>query len=153
MFAITTAQARGGSADALSKLPQLSTALEAATTLSARNAIEVTRMRAWLASSLTETLQTLGLQVPALNTGTNVVPQDMLAMLHKGEAVVPAPYNPAYGNSGREEVLVAEIRALRSELSELRAETRSTAVATNKTARILERVTPDGNSLQTVAAA
>jgi hypothetical protein len=34
----------------------------------------------------------------------------------------------------------------------LRAEARSTAVATNKTARILDRVTPDGTSLQTVAA-
>jgi hypothetical protein len=58
------------------------------------------------------------------------------------------------GNSTRrDEVLVAEIRALRAEVSELRAEARSTAVATNKTARILDRVTPDGNSLQTVAAA
>jgi len=58
------------------------------------------------------------------------------------------------GNSTRrDEVLVAEIRALRAEVTELRAEARSTAVATNKTARILDRVTPDGNSLQTVAAA
>jgi hypothetical protein len=59
-----------------------------------------------------------------------------------------------FGNSTRrDEVLVAEIRALRAEVSELRAEARSTAVATSKTARILDRVTPDGNSLQTVAAA
>jgi Ca2+-binding EF-hand superfamily protein len=59
-----------------------------------------------------------------------------------------------FGNSTRrDQVLVAEIRALRAEVTELRAEARSTAVATNKTARILDRVTPDGNSLQTVAAA
>jgi len=53
----------------------------------------------------------------------------------------------------REEMLVAEIRALRAEMVDLRAEARSTAVATNKTARILDRVSPDGTSLQTVAAA
>jgi hypothetical protein len=53
----------------------------------------------------------------------------------------------------RDEALVAEIRALRQEMTELHAAARSTAVATNKTARILDRVTPDGNSLQTVAAA
>ena len=152
MFSISTAQARSGSADALSKLPQLSAALEAATTLSARNAAEVTRMRAWLASSLTETLQTLGLPVPALATGTNMVPQNMLAMLHKGEAVVPAAYNPANGSAMQDKSLISEVRALRAELADLRAEARSTAVATNKTARILDRVTPDGTSLQTVAA-
>jgi hypothetical protein len=34
-------------------------------------------------------------KIPALATGTNYIPQDTLAFLHKGEAVVPAKYNPA----------------------------------------------------------
>lgn len=34
-------------------------------------------------------------QIPKLATGTNFVPQDMLAYLHEGEAVVPKKYNPA----------------------------------------------------------
>jgi TP901 family phage tail tape measure protein len=38
--------------------------------------------------------------VARLATGTNFVPQDMLAFLHKGEAVVPAKYNPATGGVG-----------------------------------------------------
>lgn len=36
-------------------------------------------------------------EVPKLNVGTNYVPEDQLAFIHKGEAVVPAdknPYNP-----------------------------------------------------------
>ena len=33
-------------------------------------------------------------------TGTNWVPRDMFALLHRGEAVVPARYNPAGGRSG-----------------------------------------------------
>jgi hypothetical protein len=53
-------------------------------------------------------------------------------------------------NTARLEALVER---LTQEVADLRAEARSTAVATNKTARILDRVTPDGNSLQTTAAA
>jgi hypothetical protein len=36
-------------------------------------------------------------RVPKLETGTNFVPQDMLAMIHKGEAVVPKKYNQTQG--------------------------------------------------------
>lgn len=36
-------------------------------------------------------------KIPMLETGTNFVPKDMLAMLHKGEAVVPKEFNPSAG--------------------------------------------------------
>lgn len=39
--------------------------------------------------------------IPALATGTNYVPGDTLAMLHKGEAVVPKQYNPSAGGTDR----------------------------------------------------
>jgi hypothetical protein len=37
--------------------------------------------------------------IPALATGTNFVPRDMLAYLHEGEAVVPKEFNPAAGSN------------------------------------------------------
>ena len=36
-------------------------------------------------------------RIPTLNVGTNYVPEDTLAMIHKGEAVVPKKFNP-YAN-------------------------------------------------------
>ena len=39
-------------------------------------------------------------KIPKLAVGTNYVPQDMLAYLHEGEAVVPKAYNPAAGGMG-----------------------------------------------------
>lgn len=35
--------------------------------------------------------------IPQLNVGTNYVPEDQLAMIHKGEAVIPKKFNP-YAN-------------------------------------------------------
>lgn len=96
-FATATAQARAGDETALAKLPELSRLLERATEESATSAVELARMRGWLAGSLTETMKLLGLDVPKFDVGTNYVPRDMLAMIHEGEAIVPKAYNPAAG--------------------------------------------------------
>jgi len=40
-------------------------------------------------------------EIPKLNIGTNYVPNDMIAMLHKGEAVVPKAYNPSAGGQAQ----------------------------------------------------
>ena len=37
-------------------------------------------------------------EIPKLNIGTNFVPEDTLAMIHKGEAVIPKKFNP-YANN------------------------------------------------------
>lgn len=37
----------------------------------------------------------LGLKMPSFDIGTNDVPQDMVAMIHKGEMIVPKEFNPS----------------------------------------------------------
>lgn len=44
--------------------------------------------------------------IPQLATGTNNVPQDMFAMLHEGEGVVPKKYNNNQGNGGPVTIIV-----------------------------------------------
>lgn len=146
-FAMATAQARAGDQSALERLPGISQALEQAAMMTARSAADVARMRGWLANSMAETLTMLGLEVPQFAVGTNYVPEDTLAMIHKGEAIVPARYNPAAGGMGAN--VGEEMRALREEISMLRHEARATAINTDKTRRIWERVTRDGESMQT----
>ena len=67
-FATLTAQARTGNLDALGKLPELSRSIEEATIGSAGSALEVARIRAWLSSSLAETLGAQAASNAEINT-------------------------------------------------------------------------------------
>ena len=67
-----------------------------------------------------------GYSLPAFDVGTNLVPKDMIAQLHEGEAIVPKAFNPA-ANGGSNSDVVTELRALRQEVSFLRAEAAATA--------------------------
>jgi hypothetical protein len=117
-FGITTAQARAGDQEAAKLLPSLSQTMLTLAEAQATSLAELQRIRAQTAASLESTGSILasqfGLTIPRLDTGTNYVPRDMLAVIHKGEAVVPAAYNPASGGSSNAE-LVSEIRGLREE--------------------------------------
>lgn len=85
--------------------------------------------------------------VPGFAVGTNFVPQDMLAVVHKGEAIVPAAYNPSVmgGNQKRLESLVEgltlEVRRLRSEQV---AGNAAIAANTFNTAKVLNKWDVDG---------
>lgn len=117
-FGITTAQARAGDQEAAKLLPSLSQTMLTLAEAQATSLAELQRIRAQTAASLESTGSILasqfGLTIPKLDTGTNYVPRDMLAVIHRGEAVVPAAYNPASGGSSNAE-LVSEIRGLREE--------------------------------------
>jgi hypothetical protein len=91
--------------------------------------------------------------LPEFAVGTNYVPQDMLAQVHEGERIIPAADNAALfamlnDGSRRDDVLVAEIKALRAEVARLRTENMAaqTSIATNtrKSAQALEQWDADG---------
>lgn len=138
-FVSGTAAARAGDIKAAEKLPEISKALEAATAASALNAVELARMRGWLAGSLEETAGKSGLKLPGFAVGTNYVPHDMAAMIHEGEAIVPKAFNPWAGGAagGRQDnaELVSELRALRRQNAEQAADI---ARLNLRVARVLE---------------
>jgi len=64
-------------------------------------------------------------ELPSFAVGTNYIPQDMIAQVHKGEMIVPAKYNPMTSGIGSNDVaMIAELQALRAEIAELKAQDR-----------------------------
>ncbi|EPD36071.1 hypothetical protein HMPREF9701_04890 [Delftia acidovorans CCUG 274B] len=84
--------------------------------------------------------------IPRFDVGTNRVPQDMLAMVHKNEAIVPAAFNPWAGGSGlgggnnnaRLEALVAQL------IDENRTQAGQNVRLNSQVARLLQRWDGDG---------
>lgn len=144
-FAIGIAQAKAGDQEAARNLPALSQALLAIAEKQVVDYNELQRLRARLAAQLdavgTQLSLQYGLQIPRLATGTNLVPRDMLAVIHKGEAVVPAPFNPANvgGISGADVVQA---------INDLREEQKSQALAMvtvqREMAKVLKAWNADG---------
>ena len=92
--------------------------------------------------------------ITGLATGTNYVPQDMLAQIHEGEAVVPKKYNPAAnGNNDLMRELINQMKVMSNEIKELRKEQLNgdlaNVQATKTVTRILRDVTKDGTSITT----
>lgn len=99
--------------------------------------------------------------IPAFDVGTNYVPRDMLAQIHEGEAIIPKAFNPwadarPPGGAGvGSDALVAEIRALREEISQLKAISAATASNTSTLAQMVDQfdsVTEGGNVMRSDAA-
>jgi len=84
--------------------------------------------------------------IPRFDVGTNRVPQDMLAMVHKNEAIVPAAFNPWAGGTGmvggnnnaRLEALVAQL------IDENRTQAGQIVRLNSQVARLLQRWDGDG---------
>ena len=156
-FAIMTAQARAGDQDAAKQLPEISRAMLEMAGTNAKTLADLQRIQGLTATSLVETRAILaerfGLTIPAFAAGG----------MHGGGLRLVGENGPELEATGPSRIYNAqqtaamlggggdtasEMRAMREELSMLRAEARAIATHTNKTAKILDRVTPDGNSLQ-----
>ena len=92
--------------------------------------------------------------IPKFSQGINYLPNDTMAMLHEGEAVVPADYNPYNPNAtqvgANNSEMTATLRALGDRLDKIEANTRATAGHTAGTDRKLTRVI-SGNAVITQA--
>ena len=75
-----------------------------------------------LSSSAQTVISGLSYNVPSYDVGTNYVPNDQLAMVHKGEAIIPAKYNTSFtGNSTDNSLLYRTIDNMNSEIASLRS--------------------------------
>lgn len=133
-FAISTAQARAGDIEAAKLLPGLSRAILDMATASAVTSLDLRRIEAQIAGSLSITAggaaAQYGLVMPAYATGTDFVPVTGPAMLHRGERVMTAAAN---------DELVMEIRELRKDNAAMRGELVAISRNSKRTADIVEK--------------
>jgi hypothetical protein len=134
-FAILTAQARSGDLEALAKLPDVTKGLEQLAMSSAVNATDVVMARARLAQSLQDTLGYTG--------GFTASPAAVTSMSGLASVSTGSSASTVSATSSNQELL----SALVVEVQGLRAEVRADVSHNAKTAKILERVNQDGESL------
>jgi phage-related minor tail protein len=150
-FAIATAQGRAGDLSALQALPGISQSLEESAKASASSAIDVARVRAWLAASLGDTLAT----VPGFADGGSfagglrIVGENGPEAEFTGPSRILSNADTARLLGGGSERLEAQIEALGRQVATLSEAARATAMHTSKTARLIERAMPDGDAIAT----
>lgn len=153
-FAIATGQARAGDQEAAKALPELSQNLLVLAEANAQTLLQLRATQAQTAGSLAATTTLLsrqyGLTLPSFDVGTNRVPYDMAAMIHKDEQIIPAAFNPMLNGNGDAEGLSATaLRRIADRLDLIEANTRAGAQHGGATSRLLTRLTPDGDALAT----
>ena len=153
---LTVAQAVGSFNSAVSKaVTSVESVANAAYSQSAVNKVTISQLSKSVGTYVNTTAPLTGssetaasLGIMGFAVGTNYVPYDMIAQIHKGEAIVPAAYNPAAdggGNNNQSNAeLVAELRAMRLELAEIKMQALATTNNTKATAKQLERWDVDG---------
>lgn len=90
-------------------------------------------------------------KIASYDVGTNYVPQDMLAYIHEGEAVVPKAYNPAANGArgGQSAVQAAELEQLRGSMDSMGLTLSQVLTVLNRTFQIHDSVTVGGSYMRT----
>lgn len=90
-------------------------------------------------------------KIASYDVGTNYVPQDMLAYIHEGEAVVPKAYNPAANGArgGQSAVHAAELEQLRGSMDSMGLTLSQVLTVLNRTFQIHDSVTGGGSYMRT----
>lgn len=88
--------------------------------------------------------------IPSYDIGTNKVPNDMLANIHKNEAIIPAKFNPWVGGTLPVDNtdLAEAVAILTEEVQMLRYEARATAINTSKMTKQLDRSSDEQDSIK-----
>ena len=154
-FNAATLAARAGDQEAAKLLPGLSQSLLTVAADAATSAQELARIQGQTAASLEQTVAIIngmaGLPTDAAAAAAASTPTWWEQFASNQSASVSLPANDSAT------VLVDGLIALRQELADLRGEQRiasaTIASGTSKTARILERVSPDGDALTVRSAA
>lgn len=162
-FTVATAAARAGDTKALESLPGLSQALLKSAEEQAVTRADLVRLQAQTAASLQTTLDTVrDTPVSVIAAPVTGVPGVIVPAAQTGATAAPAA--PAAQAGGGNSALLIELQALRTESAAMRAELQAlrtesasglTTIATNtgRSARILDRVTAGGDTIQTEAVA
>lgn len=154
-FNAATLAARAGDQEAAKSLPGLSQSLLNVAADAATSAQELARIQGQTAASLEQTVAIIngvaGLPTATATAAASSTPTWWEQFVSNQSASMALPANDS------STVLVDGLAALRQELADLREEQRiasaTIASGTSKTARILERVTPDGDALAVRTAA
>ena len=154
-FNAATLAARAGDQEAAKSLPGLSQSLLTVAADAATSAQELARIQGQAAASLEQTVAIIngvaGLPTDTATAAASSTPTWWEQFASNQSATASLPANDSAT------VLIDGLASLKQELSDLRDEQRiaSAAIAsgTSKTARILERVTPDGDALAVRTAA
>ncbi|MEY2654611.1 MAG: hypothetical protein RLZZ524_1639, partial [Pseudomonadota bacterium] len=143
-FAIAQAQARAGDADALARLPEITRAIEQVAASTAVSALDIARERAYLRASLEQTLQSIGVSIPAFAEG-GMHGGGLRLVGERGpeiEATGPARYWSAEqtagmmgGSAERLERIEEALRDLMGPLASVAVSSRTSAEALDDSAR------------------
>lgn len=150
-FSAANTAALAGDTTALQQLPELSRMVEEAAKTQANSSADIVRIQAWLAQSLATTSGALGQSVPQFATGG----------MHTGGARIVGENGPELEITGPSRIMNASqtasmlngttaelLQRLNDNISGLRAEVRADVTHNAKVAKLLDRVIPDGESIQ-----